>query len=225
MKAKAPPKPRIPEPRKRPSVIVLEDYTDADMTVQRAPLNASDLPQFDLEPICDPVDVRGDSVSGVVLADVTDVRSAPLSVPPMAMESSADASAEHFERKLRSGAWRFRAGVAAAVALAAVSLWVGMKNREPLAAHVPVALETPAPVTASPISEDALAAVIDDMNAKTGLMIVDAAPGRAVLVDGAVIGEAPGPVRASCGEHVVQVGLNGALRNVTIPCGGEVSIR
>src|SRR5258708_7158045 len=35
------------------SVIVLEDYSDADMTVQRAPLRASDLPQFDLEPICD----------------------------------------------------------------------------------------------------------------------------------------------------------------------------
>jgi hypothetical protein len=234
MKKKTPPPPRIPEPRKRPTVIVLEDYTDADQTVQRSPVYASDLPQFDLEPICDPVDTGeeraalGDSVSAVVLADLVPARKAPASVPPMAFDAvpSADASAEHYERKLQQNAWRFRAAVASALLVVTASVWVGVQSRAPLAEHVPAAtVETPLQATSTPISGDALTAAIDEMHAKTGIMNVDAAPGRDVYVDGAVAGVTPEPVRAPCGEHVVQIGRNGALHNVMIPCGGEVAVR
>jgi hypothetical protein len=94
-------------------VIVLQDFTDADATVKCSPLYDSDLPQFELPPICDGVNVpadpyaayaqvvrqadaeresvklangqRVDSVGGVVLSDLA---------PGLASDSAATASAE-----------------------------------------------------------------------------------------------------------------------------------
>src|SRR5262249_45111915 len=49
------------------------------------------------------------------------------------------------------------------------------------------------------------------------------APGRRVFVDRRVLGETPNPITLPCGQHTVQIGSNGKLQTLDVPCGGEVS--
>ncbi len=49
--------------------------------------------------------------------------------------------------------------------------------------------------------------------------------GHRVFVDGRYAGDSPGPIRVKCGAHSVKLGSHGAAHSVTVPCGGQASLK
>jgi hypothetical protein len=49
--------------------------------------------------------------------------------------------------------------------------------------------------------------------------------GHRVWVDKHIVGESPGTFSVRCGWRSVQVGSQGGVQNIQIPCGGDVEVR
>jgi hypothetical protein len=64
-------------------------------------------------------------------------------------------------------------------------------------------------------------------NAESTTGTVELAPwtkGHRIYLDGHVIGEGPGPLRVSCGPHVIRLGSAGRELSALVPCGGVVRV-
>jgi hypothetical protein len=49
--------------------------------------------------------------------------------------------------------------------------------------------------------------------------------GHRVWIDNHIVGESPGTFNVRCGWRAVQVGSQGQLHNVNVPCGGDAEVR
>jgi hypothetical protein len=49
--------------------------------------------------------------------------------------------------------------------------------------------------------------------------------GHRVWVDKHIVGESPGTFSVRCGWRTVQVGSQGGVQNIQVPCGGDVDVR
>jgi hypothetical protein len=49
--------------------------------------------------------------------------------------------------------------------------------------------------------------------------------GHRVWVDKHIVGESPGTFSVRCGWRTVQVGSQGGVQNIQIPCGGDIEVR
>jgi hypothetical protein len=49
--------------------------------------------------------------------------------------------------------------------------------------------------------------------------------GHRVWVDKQIVGESPGTFTVRCGVRSIRVGSQGQLRNIDVPCGGDVEVR
>jgi hypothetical protein len=59
---------------------------------------------------------------------------------------------------------------------------------------------------------------------QTGLVrTYTTAAGKAIFIDGKQAGVAPAPLTVQCGPHSIRVGT-GKARNVSVPCGGNVTV-
>jgi hypothetical protein len=60
---------------------------------------------------------------------------------------------------------------------------------------------------------------------RTLLYLPASSKGHRIFVDGHVVGSGPDPVKARCGTHLVKVGSSGRPRLLSLPCGGELSLK
>jgi serine/threonine protein kinase len=92
----------------------------------------------------------------------------------------------------------------------------------PSAAPTPVLPTTPAPVASAASSAEPSAPALAS---SSGTLTIPAAHGgHRVWIDKHIVGESPGSFPVSCGWHGVQVGSQGAVQNVRVPCGGDVEV-
>jgi pyruvate/2-oxoglutarate dehydrogenase complex dihydrolipoamide acyltransferase (E2) component len=60
----------------------------------------------------------------------------------------------------------------------------------------------------------------------TGTITVpESRAGHRIYVEQRVVGESPGTFTVRCGVHAVKVGSQGNVRNVNVPCGGDVEVK
>jgi eukaryotic-like serine/threonine-protein kinase len=86
----------------------------------------------------------------------------------------------------------------------------------PTTPPAPAPVVAPGPVTPAPVA----------LKPGTGRVITDAAErGHRVWVDGRLVGAGGAPLVVSCGWRRVRVGSHGRLKQVAVPCGGDVLVR
>ena len=56
------------------------------------------------------------------------------------------------------------------------------------------------------------------------MTVAPAHGGHRVWVDKHIVGESPGTFAVGCGWHSVQIGSQGDVQRVLIPCGGDVEM-
>jgi hypothetical protein len=55
--------------------------------------------------------------------------------------------------------------------------------------------------------------------------VPDSRGGHRVWIDNHIVGESPGTFTVRCGWRAVQIGSQGQLHNVKVPCGGDAEVR
>ena len=93
----------------------------------------------------------------------------------------------------------------------------------PAPAPAPTPAPTPAPATA-PAPAPATASAAPSGTSGTITVPPDRG-GHRVWVDKQIVGESPGTFTVRCGWRAVRVGSQGQLRNLEVPCGGDVTAR
>jgi hypothetical protein len=95
---------------------------------------------------------------------------------------------------------------------------------------VPVA-SVPLPAMASaPVASVAPEATVPEPSASTAspdhgeLRFPPFAAGHRIFVDGHVVGDGAQPALVRCGPHEVRIGSAGTPQQVTVPCGGSVTV-
>ena len=230
------PKSLPPPPHPRPRVVL------APPTPPRAP-NPSLRDLARVSHVSAPPAAPARSISAITTTTTSTI---PPSFPPPAVEldvvpsSRAPFHVPLTERVRTARRTPWLAGVAVAVAAAAIGAWAMLGTTShveaPVAAHpaeappaaaavAPVtAKEAPSPPVATPAPPQTSGIPSMDVtqlpHAKDGTVI--GAEGHRLWVDGALKESWQAVVK--CGAHVVQVGSAGTPRNVDVPCGTEIRV-
>jgi hypothetical protein len=123
-------------------------------------------------------------------------------------------------------------GTAALGTLATLGVLVGMRLYDARAprrvSSITVVQATGAPAAASAGDPRIPTVPLEDLpvvSTTRGVLVFNpAAKGHRVYVDGAVAGEANGPIEVKCGPRAIRVGSQGNLQAVVVPCGGEILV-
>jgi len=59
----------------------------------------------------------------------------------------------------------------------------------------------------------------------TGTLVVERGGGHRIYLDGKVVAQGAGSHVVSCGKHTVRVGSDGKAQEVTVPCGGSITVQ
>ena len=91
---------------------------------------------------------------------------------------------------------------------------------------LPTAAPVPSPASVPPASSASAVASTPAPSSTSGTVTVGPSRGgHRVWVDKHIVGESPGTFSVRCGWRTVQVGSQGRVQNIQIPCGGDVEVR